>query len=72
MGREIRSAEEAVTKARASVAAAKTAYISDVTAYARYSYQDGVPFLVRNFGTVGVNLSYNAPIALTNPNVSPN
>ena len=40
------------------MAAAKTAYIPDVTAYARHSYQDGVPFLVRNFGTVGINLNY--------------
>ena len=55
---EIRSAEQSVEKARAGVAAAKTAYIPDITAYARYSYQDGVPFLVRNFGTVGVNFSY--------------
>lgn len=55
---EIRTAEEAVTKARAGVAAAKTAYIPDITAYARHSYQDGVPFFVRNFGTVGVNLNY--------------
>ena len=55
---EIRSAEEAVAKARAGVAAAKTAYIPDITAYARHSYQDGVPFFVRNFGTVGINLSY--------------
>ena len=55
---EIRAAEEAVTKARAAVAAAKTAYIPDITAYARHSYQDGVPFFVRNFGTVGVNLNY--------------
>src|SRR5260370_22004781 len=55
---EIRAPEEAVVKARAGVTAAKTAYIPDITAYARHSYQDGVPFLVRNFGTVGVNLSY--------------
>jgi outer membrane protein TolC len=55
---QIRSAEEAVARARAGVAAAKTAYIPDVTAFARYSYQDGVPFLVRNFGTFGINVSY--------------
>jgi outer membrane protein len=55
---EIRSAEEAVAKARAGVTAAKTAYIPDITAFARHSYQDGVPFFVRNFGTFGVNLSY--------------
>ena len=55
---EIRAAEKAVEKARAGVTAAKTAYIPDITAFARHSYQDGVPFLVRNFGTVGVNLNY--------------
>jgi outer membrane protein TolC len=55
---QIRAAEEAVEKARAGVAAAKTAYIPDITAFARHSYQDGVPFFVRNFGTVGVNLNY--------------
>ena len=55
---EIRAAQEAATKARAGVAAAKTAYIPDITAFARYSYQDGVPFFVRNFGTVGINLNY--------------
>jgi outer membrane protein TolC len=55
---EIRAAEEAVVKARAGVAVAKTAYIPDVTAFARHSYQDGVPFLVHNFGTVGINLNY--------------
>jgi len=55
---EIRAAEEAVEKARAGVAAAKTAYIPDITAYARHSYQDGVPFLVRNFGDFGIHLNY--------------
>lgn len=42
---EILSAENAVRKARAAVAAAKTAYIPDIGAYARQSYQDGIPFL---------------------------
>jgi outer membrane protein TolC len=55
---EIRSAEQTVEKARAGVSAAKTTYIPDITAFARYSYQDGVPFFVRNFGTVGINLNY--------------
>ena len=53
------AAEEAVRKARAGLIAAKSAYIPDITAYARQSYQDGVPFLVRNFGTFGVTLSYD-------------
>jgi outer membrane protein TolC len=54
----IRSAEEAVGKARAGLGAAKTAYIPDITVFARHSYQDGVPFLVRNFGTFGVSMNY--------------
>jgi outer membrane protein TolC len=56
---EIRYAEEAVRKARAGVSAAKTAYIPDITAFSRYSYQNGVPFFVHNFGTVGVHLNYD-------------
>ena len=56
---EILAAEEAVRKAQAGVTAAKSAYLPDITAYARQSYQDGVPFLVRNFGTFGVNLDWD-------------
>jgi outer membrane protein TolC len=56
---EIRSAEDAVRKASAGVSAARTQYIPDITAFARYSYQDGVPFLVHNFGTFGVNMKYD-------------
>jgi outer membrane protein TolC len=56
---EILAAEETVRKARAGVAAAKTAYIPDITAFARHSYQDGVPFLVHNFGTFGISLNYD-------------
>ena len=56
---EIIAAEEAIRKARAAVTAAKTAYIPDITAYARHSYQVGVPFLVRNFGTFGFHLTWD-------------
>ena len=56
---EILAAEAAVKKAKAGVTAAKSAYIPDITAFARQSYQDGVPFLVRNFGTFGVSLTYD-------------
>ena len=56
---EIKAASEAVAKAKAGVTAAKSAYIPDVTAIARQSYQNGVPFLVHNFGTFGVNLKYD-------------
>jgi outer membrane protein TolC len=48
-----------VRKANAAVSAARTKFIPDVTAFARHSYQNGVPFVVHNFGTVGVNLSYD-------------
>ena len=40
----IRSAEEAVVKAKASLGIAKDAYIPELTPLARYSYQSGVPF----------------------------
>ena len=56
---EIRSAEQAVEKAKAGLVAAKDEYIPDVTGLARYSYQSGVPFLVHNFGTFGFTLSYD-------------
>jgi outer membrane protein TolC len=56
---EILAADEAVRKARAGVHIAKSAYIPDITAYARHSYQDGVPFLVRNFGTFGFHLTWD-------------
>jgi outer membrane protein TolC len=55
---QIKAAEASVEKAQAAVGSAKTAYIPDVTAYARQSYQDGVPFLVRNFGTFGVSMTW--------------
>ena len=56
---EIRTAQQAVIKAKAGLGAAKDAYIPDVTGLARYSYQSGVPLLVHNFGTFGVSLSYD-------------
>jgi len=56
---EIREAQDEVKKATAAVKLAKAEYIPDVTAIARYSYQDNVPFLARNFGTFGVHLGYD-------------
>jgi outer membrane protein TolC len=56
---QVKAAEEAIAKAEAAVASEKTAYIPDVTAYVRQSYQDGLPFLVRNFGTFGVNMTWD-------------
>jgi outer membrane protein TolC len=56
---DLRAARQALVKAQAGLAAAKDAYIPDVTALSRYSYQSGVPFLVHNFGTFGFSLSYD-------------
>jgi outer membrane protein TolC len=56
---EIKEAAQALVKAQAARSAAKAEYIPDVTAYARYSYQNGVPFVDRNFGTFGIHLSYD-------------
>jgi outer membrane protein TolC len=56
---EIQAAKQSVLKARAGLSAAKEAYIPDVTGLARYSYQSGIPFLVHNFGTFGVSLTYD-------------
>ena len=56
---EVRSAQQAVEKAKAGLAAAKDAYIPDITGIARYSYQSGVPLLVHNFGTFGVTFTYD-------------
>jgi outer membrane protein TolC len=56
---DLRAARQTLVKAKAGLAAAKDAYIPDVTALSRYSYQSGVPFLVHNFGTFGFSLSYD-------------
>ena len=56
---QIAAAMESVQQARAALTAAKSAYIPDVSVFARHSYQNGAPFLVHNFGTFGVNLSYD-------------
>ena len=50
---------QVVEEAHAAVKAAKSAYIPDVALFARQSYQNGVPFLVRNFGTFGVAMNYD-------------
>ena len=56
---EIIAAREEVRKATAAVQLSKADYIPDFSAFARYSYQDNVPFLARNFGTFGVNFEYD-------------
>ena len=56
---EIAEARAKVEKASAAERLAKRQYIPDVEAFARYSYQDQVPFLVHNFGTFGVHFGYD-------------
>jgi outer membrane protein TolC len=57
---EIRAARADVQKAEAAVRLAKTdIWVPDVEAFARYSYQENVPFLARNFGTFGVHFGYD-------------
>jgi outer membrane protein TolC len=56
---EIAEARAVMEKASAGVRAAKREYIPDVEAFARYSYQNNVPFFARNFGTFGIHFSYD-------------
>jgi outer membrane protein TolC len=57
---EILAARAEVQKAEAAVRLAKTdIWVPDVEAFARYSYQENVPFLARNFGTFGVHFGYD-------------
>jgi outer membrane protein TolC len=53
------AARQTLVKAQAGLAAAKDAYIPDVTALSRYSYQSGVPLLEHNFGTFGLSVKYD-------------
>jgi len=56
---EIAEARAKVEQASAAERLARRQYIPDLEAFARYSYQDNVPFLARNFGTFGVHLGYD-------------
>jgi outer membrane protein TolC len=56
---QIAAAVETVQQTKAALTAAKSAYIPDVSLFARHSYQNGVPFLIHNFGTFGVSLNYD-------------
>ena len=57
---EILQARDEVEKAAAAVHLAKLDIgVPDVSAFARYSYQENVPFLARNFGSFGVVFSYD-------------
>src|SRR5260370_3081173 len=56
---EILEARAEAEKAEAAVRLAKTdVWVPDVEAFGRYSYQNNVPFLARNFGTFGIHVVY--------------
>jgi len=49
-----------MAKAEAAIRFAKTdMWVPDVEAFARYSYQNNVPFLARNFGTFGIHFGFD-------------
>ena len=56
---EIVAARAEVEKASAAIRLARADYIPDISAFARYSYQNNVPFLARNFGTFGMQFNYD-------------
>jgi outer membrane protein TolC len=57
---EIQQARDEVEKAQAGVHLAKVDIgVPDLSAFARYSYQQNVPFLAKNFGSFGVLFSYD-------------
>jgi outer membrane protein TolC len=56
---EVAEARATVAKAESALRLARYDFVPDVEAFARYSFQQNVPFLAGNFGTVGVHLSYD-------------
>jgi len=54
---EIAEARAQVDKAASAVRLAKYDFVPDVDAFARYSFQNNVPFLASRFGTVGIRAS---------------
>jgi outer membrane protein TolC len=56
---DIAEARAQVEKAASAVRFAKYEFIPDVEAFARYSFQNNVPFLAGRFGTIGIRASYD-------------
>jgi len=56
---ELQAARDTVAKAHSALSAAQYDYIPNVGAFARETYQSGVPFLTHNFGTFGLQLTWN-------------
>ena len=56
---EVAEARATVEKAESAVRLARYEYIPDVEAYARYSFQNNMPFVAGHFATVGIHVSYD-------------
>ncbi len=56
---ELKAAKEKLEKGRFGLAAGRADYIPEVSAFARHTYQEGVPFLRHRSMTVGLTLSWN-------------
>jgi len=55
----LQAAKETQAKAESAVKAAKFEYVPDLSAFARHTFQSGVPFLRSNFATYGLQLEWN-------------
>lgn len=55
---EIDSAHSAIKKAQAGLSAARLEFVPDVSLYAQHVYQNGVPLLPEDSGTVGLRLEW--------------
>jgi multidrug efflux pump subunit AcrB/outer membrane protein TolC len=56
---ELQAANGSVLKADHAVSAARDEYIPDVSLFARYTYQNGAPFVSNNIGTFGAQMTWN-------------
>jgi outer membrane protein TolC len=56
---ELQAAKETVSKARSAVRAAEYEYIPNIGAFARQTYESGVPFLAHNFGAFGLQMTWS-------------
>lgn len=56
---ELLAARETVEKSRHAVRAARYEYIPDLTIFAKHGYQDGAPFVEKNVGIFGAELTWN-------------
>jgi outer membrane protein TolC len=56
---DILNVKETITKAKHGVEAAYCSYIPDISLFARYTYQDTIPWIERNTGSYGVMMTWN-------------